>query len=232
MPENNPKYLFLPLITGLYITLSQVSYVLAYKIVPFNTLLLPAGILVFLCVYTISDIVAEVYGYKRAIRMVWESMVCGFVFTTAIMLLLKLPSSNSAVYNEVLGKTWRIYSGVALGVTFGSFINLYLFSKWKIRVGGRYFMLRCFVSTSVGEAAVTLLTDSIAFFGNIPTENILKIVVGIYMYKVLYAFVASIPATWVMRCLKKSENMDVYDYSTNFNPFKLGLKDVAQDEVG
>lgn len=230
----SPQFKFLPFITALYVTLSQVSYVLAYKMVPIQSFLLPAGVIAFLLVYTISDIVAEVYGYKRARRLIWESVICGFVFMSIITLLLRLPSSNSVIYNEVLGKTWRIYSGITIGVTIGSFVNLYLFSKWKIWVQGRYFMIRSFVSTSIGEIVVTAFTDSIAFFGIVPAANVTKIVLTIYCYKVLYAFLAAIPAVAIMRYLKKSEQLDVYDYSTNFNPFRMTLEDdhETKKEVG
>ena len=157
--------------------------------------------------------------------MLWESVICGFIFTTLITLLIRLPSSNAIIYIDALGQIWRIYLGIIVGVTIGSFVNLYLFSKWKIWAKGRFFMIRSFVSTSLGEAIVTLLTDTIAFFGIVSTQNVWKIIITIYLYKVIYAFLVSIPATFVMRYLKKSEQLDVYDYSTNFNPFKMSLEE-------
>src|SRR5471030_586494 len=119
-----PQYKHLPLITALYVALTQVSYVLAYKIVVYKSFSLPAGITAVLMVYNISDVVAEVYGYKRASRRLWDSMICNFIFVAVLTLLLKLPSANADQYDAVLGRTWRIYLGVFVGVNIGAFLNL------------------------------------------------------------------------------------------------------------
>jgi len=40
-----------------------------------------------------------------------------------------------------------------------------------------------------------------------------------YSCEVLYALLLAIPIVFVANFLKRSENVDVYDYHTNFNPF-------------
>ena len=150
--------------------------------------------IVFPLIYTLSDVVAEVYGYKRARRLLWDAVICGFVFAMSITVLLHLPSPHYKIYIESLGKIWRIFFAVIFGVTIGSFVNIYLISKWKVKLQGRYFWFRSFISTSVGEAAVTITVDFIAFMGVMPLKKVGTIVLTIYLFKVIYALLASFPA--------------------------------------
>lgn len=219
------SYIYLSLITGFYITCTQISYILAYKMVPVGFAILPAGVLVFPVIYTLADVVTEVYGYQRARRMLWEAALCGLFFVLAITLLLKLPSQHAKLYEQALGKVWRIYFAVFVGVTTGSFINIYIISKWKIMARGRFFWFRSFISTAIGDAAITIIVDFIAFIGTMSFSKVVTVVLSIYLFKVFYAFCASIPAAIAVNYLKKAENSDVYDYITNFNPFKVAIEE-------
>lgn len=225
MQSNRTMYKYLPFIAALYVTFGQISYVLAYKMVSFSIFVLPAGVIVFPIIYTLSDVIAEVYGYARIRRLLWESAVCGFVFTMSITLLLHLSSPDGVIYEKALGNIWRIYFAIVVGFTAGSFVNVYLLSKWKIRARGRYFWFRSFISTSLGEALVTLVVDCIAFIGVMSVHKVGDVVLTIYLFKVIYAFCAAIPASFLVRYLKKHEHLDVYDFATNFNPFKLSLNE-------
>jgi hypothetical protein len=42
---------------------------------------------------------------------------------------------------------------------------------------------------------------------------------------VAYSIVGAGPGVLIVKFLKKREGIDVYDYNTNFNPFKLRLDD-------
>lgn len=217
----NANFKYLTFLTAFFVTCTQISYVLAYKMVPFHFGLLPAGVLVFPLVYTVSDVVTEVYGYKKARRLLWESAICGLFFVIMITILLHLPSKHKPLYEKVLGNIWRIYFGVFVGFIVGAFANIYILSKWKIIVKGRFFWFRSFISTSIGDALITVITDLIAFLKTMPLSKVIIVIVSIYTFKVIYAFLAAIPAAFLANILKKKEGVDIYDHHVNFNPFKL-----------
>jgi uncharacterized PurR-regulated membrane protein YhhQ (DUF165 family) len=102
-------------------------------------------------------------------------------------------------------------------------VNIYLLSKWKIWLQGRYFWLRCFVSSAIGEIIVTIIADITAFWGTMSLTQFDHLVLSVYFFKVLYSLIATFPASWVTTFLKKYEGIDVYDYTTKFNPFSLKL---------
>ena len=52
-----------------------------------------------------------------------------------------------------------------------------------------------------------------------------KLILTDYFVRFLYAMLGGGPAWLFVIFLKKRENTDVYDVGTNFNPFKLTLKD-------
>ena len=60
---------------------------------------------------------------------------------------------------------------------------------------------------------------SIAFWGIIPASLILQAILTQWIFKVVYEVVATPFTYWVVGFLKRRENLDTYDYKTNFSPF-------------
>jgi uncharacterized PurR-regulated membrane protein YhhQ (DUF165 family) len=76
-------------------------------------------------------------------------------------------------------------------------------------------------STLVGQAVDSIVFISVAFAGRVPWAAVLQIGTTLYGFKVGYEIVAT-PLTYaVVKWLKKVEQVDVYDRTTNFTPFRL-----------
>ena len=100
----------------------------------------------------------------------------------------------------------------------GEFTNSFVLAKLKIVTKGRWLWTRTIGSTLVGEGLDTLIFISIAFWGIIPQQLILTTILTQWIFKVVYEVVAT-PFTYaVVGFLKRRENIDTYDYRTNFNP--------------
>jgi uncharacterized integral membrane protein (TIGR00697 family) len=181
--------------------------------------------LTFFC----SDVITEVYGYKLSRQIIWAGICCELIFAIICAELSKLPSPSywqySFAYNEVLGKLPRIFLAGFIGRVCGLFSNIYIISKWKILLKGKSFWLRSLGSSAVGEAVFTILSVLIIFTGTLSFPKIFSIIILAYFYKLIFSPLAIIPATICANFLKKSESVDVYDSSTNFNPFKIALTD-------
>lgn len=214
----------LALLTG---TVMQISIIVAYKPVLFGSFLLPAGVIGFPIVFTLCDVIAEVYGYKFARKILWEAIVCCAFFSLTVSCIIRLPSPLSwhfqSAYNIVFGHILRIFLAVLLGIIASSFLNIYLISKWKIWLKGKYFWVRCFFSSIIAEMIITLIADVTGFLGTMPINEFIHMVLSVYLLKVIYSAIVTVPATYLVFFLKKYEDFDAYDYTTNFNPFSMKL---------
>jgi queuosine precursor transporter len=81
--------------------------------------------------------------------------------------------------------------------------------------------MRTIGSTVAGEAVDSLIFYPIAFLGTWSNEQVVGVMIGNYLLKVLWETVAT-PFTYVIvDFLKRVEHEDYFDRDTDFNPFTL-----------
>ena len=130
------------------------------------------------------------------------------------------PESQAAV-NAIFGQTWRIVAASLLGFWAGEFVNSFVLAKMKLLTAGKYLWMRTISSTFAGEAVDSLIFYPLAFLGTWPTEQVIAVMIGNYLLKVLWEILAT-PFTYkIVAFLKKAEHEDHFDRDTNFNPFSL-----------
>lgn len=229
----NSQYKALTFLSMIYITLILTADVLIYKIAHVGSLTLTVGSLVTPFWFVMTDIIAEVYGYQIARRLIWSGIACGFLFTLVCVTLINFPSPETwpyqPAYDQVLGNLVRVFIGSIAGVIIGAFTNTYLITKWKILVHGKYFGLRSIGSSAIGQLAFTMITLSYDLFGMLPLHQIAQLIFISFTIKLILTALFAFPSSIVVYYLKKLENIDIYDYKTNFNPFKLELKTSSRD---
>jgi hypothetical protein len=197
------------------------------KIVDVGPFTFDGGTLLFPISYIFGDILTEVYGYRRSRRVIWAGFACAGLMAGVFALVGALPPAEGWEYQEayeaILGTTPRIVLGSLIAYFAGEFSNSYTLAKMKIWTQGRWLWTRTIGSTLVGEGVDTVLFVTIAFAGTMPWPLFWSIVVSNYVFKVgLEA--AMTPVTYqITGYLKRTENEDVYDVDTDFNPFKLGM---------
>ncbi|MGQ3892026.1 queuosine precursor transporter [Legionella sp. CNM-4043-24] len=225
---HKPQYKALTFLSMIYITLILAADVLIYKLAHVGSLTLTVGSLVTPFWFVMTDIIAEVYGYQIARRLIWSGIACGFLFTMICVTLIQFPSPETwpyqPAYDQVLGKLVRVFIGSLAGVIIGAFANTYLITKWKILVHGKYFWLRTIGSSAIGQLAFTIITLTYDLFGVLPLHQIAQLIFISFTIKLILTALFAIPSSIFVYYLKKLENIDIYDYKTNFNPFKLELK--------
>lgn len=222
------QYKALTFLSMIYITLILTADVLIYKIAHIGSLTLTVGSLVTPFWFVMTDIIAEVYGYQIARRLIWSGIACGFLFTGICVTLIHFPSPETwpyqPAYDQVLGKLMRVFTGSVAGVTIGAFTNTYLITKWKILAQGKFYWLRSIGSSATGQLAFTVVTLLYDLFGMLPFSQIAQLIWVSFTIKLILTPLLAIPSSIIVYYLKKLENIDIYDYKTNFNPFKLELK--------
>ncbi|TMC19617.1 MAG: VUT family protein [Chloroflexi bacterium] len=209
-------------IACIFVTCLITANIIAVKLILLFGFLVPAGIIVFPLSYLFGDILTEVYGYGAARYVIWLGFMCNLLAVIAFYIGGLAPAApfwhNQAAYDAILGFTPRLLLASFIAYLVGEFTNSFVLAKLKIVTKGRWLWTRTIGSTLVGEGLDTLIFISIAFWGIIPQQLILTTILTQWIFKVVYEVVAT-PFTYaVVGFLKRRENIDTYDYRTNFNP--------------
>lgn len=110
---------FMPLLGMLYITLMLTALILIYKPFSIGFILTTCAGLISPFSFVLGDIIAEVYGYRIAKRILIFALICQFVFCLLITCFVQLPSPSDwkmqPYYNYVTHDFLKIYFSVVIG---------------------------------------------------------------------------------------------------------------------
>ena len=218
-------YKLLGLFTALTITFQLVSDVTAGKIITLFSYPVSITVLYFPIVYVISDVMTEVYGYARARRVLWITMLCSIIAGLVYQLAVHLPSASfftsNEAYKTVFGIVPRVLIGGWIAVFVGDILNNYVLAKLKVVTKGKYLWTRTISSTIVGQLANTALFYVIALYSVLPTSVLITSIISGWILKVGVEVVLT-PLTYlVVNKVKKIESEDYYDTNTNFSPLSV-----------
>lgn len=215
------------MVCGLLFTVCLViANIIEQKLIQLGPIEATAGLFIFPVSYIVNDIIAEVWGYKKARFIIW----CGFAMNFLAVLIFKLsiwmPGSanftNQEAYQLVLGNTLRLVLASFVAFLIGSFLNAYVMSRMKVLQRGRGFSFRAVVSTLLGEGADSCVFFALAFWGVIPGNDLLMLILTQTAMKTGYEILILPVTNVVIKYVKKQEGEDVFDTNISYNPFKLG----------
>jgi len=221
-----PKELrYLSVITGLFVAVLIISNLASTKILDLGFFVFDGGTLLFPLSYIFGDILTEVYGYKKSRRVIWTGFASLILMSIVLAAVSYLPAAqgwgNQEAFNAILGVVPRIVLASLIAYFAGEFSNSYILAKMKIKSKGKALWKRTIGSTLVGECVDTLLFVTIAFWGTIPAELFVALVISNYIFKTLIEVLFT-PLTYrIVNFLKQKEDIDMYDYKTNFSPFRV-----------
>lgn len=208
--------------------------IVQYRLISFGHIYFSFAIFVYPLSYLICDIVTEVYGYRQSRQLIW----CGIAAWILAGILVTIATHTSPPafwqgyakqYDHIMGSYLRYGLSSAAGVMLGQFLNIYIISKLKILTRGRYFWLRSVSSTFAGDTITITVALVFIYYGDMPISNIFEIIFYEIIVNCGYIAIMAIPAIFIVRILKKAENVDAYDHDINFNPFKFTLTEETQD---
>ncbi|MBL8123529.1 MAG: queuosine precursor transporter [Pyrinomonadaceae bacterium] len=186
-----------------------------------------AGVLFFPISYLFGDILTEVYGYKRSRKVIWAGFGALIFASLMAFVVSSLPAAKTmsveqqSAVNLIFGQTPRIVAASLLAFWIGEFVNSFVLAKLKLFSSGRFLWIRTIGSTIMGEIADSLVFYPVAFFGTWSNEQLISVMIGNYIIKVLWEVIAT-PFTYlIVGFLKRAEHEDYYDRDTDFNPFSL-----------
>jgi queuosine precursor transporter len=218
------QYRYLDVLINVFVVVLLVSNLIAPKFVAVGWFRLSAASLLFPLTYIFGDIFTEVYGYSASRKAIWTGMMASVIMTAFGVFAIWLPPApefkDQLAFRTIFGVLPRNVAGSLIAFWAGEFANSLTVAKMKIWTEGRFLWTRTVGSTIVGQAVDTCVVVLIIFFGQ-PFHVIFRLIVSGYLFKVGYEVVAT-PLTYVVvNFLKRSERVNYFDRTTNFNPFRL-----------
>ena len=209
----------------LFTTCLIVANIVEQKLISIGPIEATAGLLIFPVSYIINDIIAEVWGYRKARLIIWYGFLMNFLTVIIFRLSIVVPGSENFSHQEafqlVLGNTERISLASFVAFLIGSFLNAMVMSKMKLFQKGRNFSLRAVVSTLVGEGADSLVFFTIAFAGVIPNKDLMTLILTQTAMKTGYEILVLPLTNVIVRWVKRKEQEDVFDEGISYNPLKI-----------
>lgn len=217
------KLKYYSIISSIFVAVLLISNTVATKLFSIGPLVFTGAILVFPISYIFGDILTEVYGYARTKRVIWTGFFALSFMSLIYWVVGILPAApgwkNQTSYMLILGIVPRIVFASIIAYWAGEFCNSFVLAKLKLHTKGKKLWIRTISSTIVGQAIDTSIFVIIAFAGTIPVMTVILAIISGYLFKVIYEVIAT-PITYkIVNFLKKAEDMDHFDYETNFNPF-------------
>lgn len=213
------------IIVMVFITCLITANIVAVKLVSIAGFIVPAGIVIFPISYIVGDVLTEVYGYKRARRVIWLGFACNLIAVIGIVIGQALPAASfwdaQVAYDRILGYTPRLLAASFVAFLVGEFANSYVLSRMKVATKGRWLWARTITSTFVGQGLDSVIFIFIAFWGTSPQDALLSAMVTQWLFKVAYEAAAT-PLTYVVvNFIKRHDGIDTYDRDISFNPLSL-----------
>lgn len=189
---------------------------------------LSAAVIIFPISYIINDLLTEVYGFRRAMQVIWMGFALSAFVAVAAHIVTILPAplyddsqSVANSFNQLFGLIPRTTIASLIAFILGSHINAWVMSSMKIATKGKGFGWRAILSTIAGEFSDSIIFYPLAFLGTMPFKTIFSIVLTQVTVKTVYEIIILPVTSAISHRLKKAEGIDTFDYNVSYNPFKL-----------
>ncbi len=227
-PEDHLNLRYYDALTVLAATTAVCVNMLALKVTRIGGLTFGGAVVFFPITYILGDVLTEVYGFRRARRVIWMSFAAQLYAAVMSWAVLNMPPAPEKLeiqrhYEAVFSATPRIFAASLVAFLVGDFVNAIILARRKVIDQGRAFWKRAILSTVAGQAADSIIFYPLAFAGIWSWDLVMRIMVTHYTLKVLIE-VFGVPFVYrVVVFLKRAEGVDHYDRGTKFNPFGLSV---------
>ncbi len=209
MFENLTKTELYSILTGIFTASLIISNVIATKIFKISIFILPCAIIIFPIIYILDDILAEIYGYIKAKRVILLGFLMNFIAVVCFNITILMPTPpffiNAEAYSTVLGSTIRVLVGSILSYLIGSLVNAKIMVILKEKYYNKLFF-RCIFSTIIGEGLDAIIFISFVFYGTIPLYAILIMIFGQASFKVIYEIILYPITKYIINFIKALPN--------------------------
>ena len=221
--NDREPYKYVHFFMMLFMTVFIVCETTAFRMTTLFGVAVPASGLIIPFAFSLGDLIADIYGYHISRKLILNALICQLLFGVLMTIVIHFPSPADDItnvhYSEAFKHIIRTNIISCLSVTSGMFANAFLMSKLKIRMNGKRFWMRTFLSSSVSEFVLCFVAYTTLYFRLKPQREIWVIIFSVWYYKMIFAFFAAPVVAIAARFVKKIEDKECYDYGVNYNPF-------------
>ena len=146
----------------------------------------------FAVTYPITDVVTEVWGAQRARHVVYGGVIVNLLVMLLLSIAIALPApeywtAQNDAYTLLYEAAPRIWLASITAVFVSQILDIYVFNVIRNATGGRLLWLRNNASTIVSQGVDVIIFYSIAFYGSMPMDAFLSLLLGNYILKIVLA---------------------------------------------
>lgn len=153
------------------VTLSEVMGAKTFPLFNIGSWHVNATVVIFILpfIYSINDMIVEVYGKEKAQSIVRSSLLIILFILLFSLLATSLPSSKrflttSAAYNTIFGISARFSAASLIAFTISEFADVYIFARMRKTLGKSRLWLRTNASNFISEFLDVAVFMTLAFY--------------------------------------------------------------------
>ena len=193
----------------LFVVCLITSNLFATKVFALGPFTLPAAVIIFPISYILNDCFTEVWGYRKAMTVIWLAFALNAFVALMGQFAVWLPAADFWAggdhFNFVFRMAPRVVIASLLAFLVGSTVNALVMKTMKEVDGERRFGVRAILSSIAGEFADSLIFMPIVFLGT-PWRTLGLMMLVQVSFKVLYEIIILPVTALVVRKLKKYES--------------------------
>lgn len=142
-----------------------------FQLISFSNFQLNASVSIFLVplIFTINDVIAEVYGAERIRSVIRASLLIIFILLLFSILAISLPPSTKfaikeSMYDSIFGTSIRISAASLIAFALADFLDVFVFVKIKKALGQSKLWLRNNLSNFIAQFIDTTIFIVLAFY--------------------------------------------------------------------
>ena len=177
-------------IIGMFACLAVVANIIASKIVVFGPFTVPAAVLVYSTTFLLTDFLSELYSEKEAIKAVYIGFISNIVLVISIWIAVQWQPApfwqGQAAFESIFGLVPRIVLGSMIAYIVSQNLDVKIFMFFKNKYP-KHLWLRNNSGTMISQLVDTVIFITISFYGTMPVEVLLSLVIGQYVVKWIIA---------------------------------------------
>ena len=174
-----------------------------------------AGIIPYPITFLVTDIISEVYGKKKANKVVTSGLVASVFVLGIVMIANSAPATewspvDNATFSDVFGLTGIAVGASMLAYLLAQFVDIRIFHFWKKLTQGKHLWLRnnasTFSSQLVDTATVLLLLCSA---GAIEWDKFGVLLLNGFLFKIIMAVIDTPILYLVIGVIRKKFKLEI-----------------------
>ena len=189
-------------VIGVYVASQMIANVTSLRIVMVGGLSIDAGTLIYPLTFTIRDLVHRVAGKTAARAAIVTAALMNLMMTGLFQVTAMLPADMSVgaqeAFGEVLTPAWRIVIASIITQIIAELIDTEVYHAWVKKFREKHIWGRVLISNAVSVPIDSVLFVAIAFYGTMPMEVLISIVIANILIK-MGVTVLSIPLIYTVK---------------------------------